>query len=122
MDIEFIEPSAPEFASLNLGAFLVPNPISTFYGRVKGFSMQGAGVDDGDLLIIDRSLDWKNGALAVCVLNGGFTLKFIKRENGSLFLVSANPEFPPIKVNEDEDNFNVFGVVSYVIKPQYFNF
>lgn len=111
-----------DFVSLlDLNAELIKNPVSSYFGRVKGFSMVGAGVDDGDIVIIDKSLEYKEGALAVCFFNGGFTLKFVERIGNSLFLVSANPDYDPILVNEDEDSFNVFGVVSYIIKPQYFH-
>jgi DNA polymerase V len=100
---------------MDLNWELVKNPDSTFYGRVKGVSMRDAGVDDGDLLIIDKSLDYRTGAMAVCCINGGFTLKFIRRDKDGLYLVPANPDYQPIKVNE-EDEFTVWGIVAYIIK------
>lgn len=117
MDIEFFLKDNVG-SPLDLHHLLVSNPASTFFGRVRGCSMTGAGVDDGDIVVIDKSLEYKDGALAVCILDGGFTLKYIRRDNDGLFLVSANPDFPPIPVCEDEDGFNVFGVVTYIIKPQ----
>jgi DNA polymerase V len=55
--------------------------------------MTGAGVDDGDIIMTDKSLEYKNGALAVCCINGGFVLKRIKRDRNKLWLISSNPEF-----------------------------
>lgn len=100
---------------LDLVQELIKNPVSTFYGRVKGTSMKDAGIDDNDLLIIDKSLEYKNNALAVCCLNGEFTLKRLKVENDALFLVPANEDYQPIRVNED-DYFTVWGIVTYIIK------
>lgn len=77
--------------------------------------MKDAGVDDGDLLIIDKSLEYRNNALAVYCFNGEFTLKRIKMESGALFLVLANEEFSPIEVKKDY-YFTVWGIVTYIIK------
>ncbi|NLY75861.1 MAG: translesion error-prone DNA polymerase V autoproteolytic subunit [Firmicutes bacterium] len=105
-------------AMLDLNQLLIKNPSATFYGRVKGASMRDAGVDDGDLLVIDKSLAYRNNALAVCFLNGEFTLKRIKREGDTLFLMPANPDYQPIVVKEDAD-FAVWGIVTYIIKKVY---
>ena len=105
-------------AMLDLNELLIKNPSATFYGRVKGTSMQDAGVDDGDLLVIDKSLAYRNNALAVCFLNGEFTLKRIKIEGDTLLLMPANPDFQPIVVKEDAD-FAVWGIVTYIIKKAY---
>jgi DNA polymerase V len=91
MDIEI----STEFPSLDLNKILIKNPISTFYGRVKGVSMKDAGIDDGDLLVIDKSLEYRNNAFAVCCLNGEFTLKRIKVKDKRLFLVPANSDLNP---------------------------
>ena len=80
--------------------------------------MKDAGVDDGDLLVIDKSLTYRNNALAVCFLNGEFTLKRIKKEGDTLLLMPANPDFQPILVKEDAD-FAVWGIVTYIIKKAY---
>ena len=105
-------------AMLDLNQLLIKNPSATFYGRVKGTSMKDAGVDDGDLLVIDKSLTYRNNALAVCFLNGEFTLKRIKKEGDTLLLMPANPDFQPILVKEDAD-FAVWGIVTYIIKKAY---
>jgi DNA polymerase V len=105
-------------AMLDLNKELIKNPSSTFYGRVKGVSMKDAGVDNGDLLVIDKSLPYRNNALAVCFINGEFTLKRIKREEETLLLMPANRDYQPIVVKEDAD-FTVWGIVAYIIKRAY---
>ncbi len=100
---------------LDLNKELIKNPISTFYGRVKGVSMKDAGVDNRDLLVIDKSLSYRNNSLAVCCINNEFTLKRIKVEGDTILLVPANKDYQPIVVKED-DNFTVWGIVTYIIK------
>jgi DNA polymerase V len=100
---------------IDLNKELIANPSSTFYGRVKGFSMQDAGVEDGDILVIDKSLEPADGDMAVCFIDGEFTLKYIKIEKDALYLIPANPAFQPIKVSDD-NNFCIWGVVTYSIK------
>jgi DNA polymerase V len=80
--------------------------------------MKDAGVDDGDLLVIDKSLEYQNGALAVCYINGEFTLKYIKKEKDGLYLVPANSDYQPIRVKED-DEFTIWGIVAYFVKKTY---
>ena len=103
---------------LDLNQALIKNPSSTFYGRVKGVSMKDAGVDNGDLLVIDKSLSYRNNALAVCYIDGEFTLKRIKVEGNTLLLMPANKDYEPILVKEDA-NFILWGIVTYVIKKVY---
>lgn len=109
---DYLEPT------LDLNQALIKNPSSTFYGRVKGCSMKDAGVDDGDLLVIDKSLKYQSGALAVCYINGEFTLKRIKIQNKTVMLMPANPDYQPILIKE-EDEFTVWGIVTYIIKKAY---
>ena len=101
--------------SLDLNKELIKHPSATFYGRVKGTSMIDAGIDNGDILVIDKSLDYHNGMTAVCFLDGEFTVKKLKIEGNKVFLMPANDEFKPIEITEDND-FIVWGVVTYVIK------
>jgi DNA polymerase V len=103
---------------LDLNQALIKNPSSTFYGRVKGVSMKDAGVDNGDLLVIDKSLSYRNNAMAVCFINGEFTLKRIKVEGDTLLLMPANKDYDPIVVKGDAD-FSVWGIVTYIIKKAY---
>ncbi len=100
--------------SIDLNQELVKHPSSTFYGRVKGDSMIDAGVHDGDVLIIDKSLEPKDGDMAVCFIDGEFTIKYIKIEEKVIWLVPANKNFHPIKVTED-NNFLIWGIVTYCI-------
>ncbi len=100
---------------IDLNKELITNPSSTFYGRVKGSSMQDAGIQDGDILVIDKSLVPQDGDTAVCFIDGEFTLKYIKIEPDAVYLVPANSKFKPIKVTA-ENNFCIWGVVTYSIK------
>ncbi|HPT32125.1 MAG TPA: translesion error-prone DNA polymerase V autoproteolytic subunit [Prolixibacteraceae bacterium] len=102
-------------AGIDLNIELIRNPDATFFGRVKGYSMKDAGISDGDVLVIDKSLEPKNGSIAVCFLDGEFTVKRILKEKEALFLLPANNEFKPIRISEEND-FLVWGIVTYVIK------
>jgi DNA polymerase V len=101
--------------SIDLNQELIKNPTATFYGRVKGDSMRDLGIDDGDLLIIDRSIEPTTGRIAVCFIDGEFTVKTIKIENDYIWLIPANENYKPIKVTEDNE-FVVWGIVIHVIK------
>jgi len=99
---------------LDLNRALIRHPNATFYGRVKGSSMIDAGMEDGDILVIDKSLEPKDGDIAVCFLDGEFTVKRISKADDGLYLVPANKEFKPIRISE-ESEFLVWGIVTYVI-------
>lgn len=101
--------------TIDLNRELVRNPSSTFYARVKGDSMQDAGIGNGDLLIIDKSLEPANGKVAVCYIDGDFTVKRIRLDADCCWLVPANNDFNPIKVTEEND-FIIWGIVIHVIK------
>lgn len=103
--------------AIDLNKELVRHPASTFYGRVRGDSMQDAGVYDGDILIIDKSLEPRNGDMAVCFVDGEFTIKYIKIEKDIVWLIPANDCYSPIKITEDND-FLIWGIVTYSIKKQ----
>ena len=100
---------------LDLNRYVIKNQASTFYARITGDSMVGVGIQDGDIVVIDKSLEPANDQIAVCFIDGEFTLKRIHLENGRLFLMPHNPAFPPIEITE-ENNFQVWGIVTYVIK------
>ena len=100
---------------ISLDRELIRNKESTFYARVTGDSMIGAGLEDGDLLVIDRSLNPENGKIAVCLIDGGFTIKRIKKEKNKLFLVPENKKYKPIELKE-ENELIIWGIVEYVIK------
>lgn len=101
--------------SIDLNREIVSHPASTFYGRVSGESMIGDGIDPDDIIVIDRSLEPMDGDLAVCCLEGEFTLKRIKLEADSVWLIPANEAFDPILVTP-ECRFEIWGVVTYTIK------
>jgi len=102
--------------SLDLIRLLGLNKESVFIVRVKGDSMVGSGVDDGDMVIVDRSItDFDGHTLCVCSLNGEFTLKYLRRHEGRYVLVPANPDYPEIPV-EDSDRLDIWGVVTLIMK------
>ena len=77
--------------------------------------MIGAGIDDGDILVIDRSIEPTDNKIAVCFIDGDFTIKRIKIEEDCVYLQPENPKFQPIKVTEDNDLI-IWGIVTYVVK------
>ncbi len=101
--------------AIDISKELVKNPSSTFYGKVKGFSMKETGIEDGDIMVVDKSLEPISGDIAVCFIDGEFTLKQILIRKKEILLMPANPEFEPIRVTEDND-FLIWGIVTYSIK------
>lgn len=101
--------------AIDLNKELVKHPAATFYGRVVGDSMIDAGVEEGDILVIDRALDAQDGDMAVCFVDGEFTLKYLRFHDDGLTLVPANDRYPSIEISEGSD-FIMWGVVTYVIK------
>ncbi|MBO5787040.1 MAG: translesion error-prone DNA polymerase V autoproteolytic subunit [Bacteroidaceae bacterium] len=101
--------------SLDLNKELIKNPASTFYARVSGLSMIDEGINDGDLLVIDKSIEPFDGCLAVCYIDREFTLKRFEKHKDHGLLVPANKEFKPIKVTAD-NSFCIWGIVTYIIK------
>ena len=100
---------------IDLNSAYMRNKDATFFGRVKGDSMEGAGLSDGDLLIIDKSLEPRNGKIAVCFIDGEFTVKRIRIEKDIIWLVAENRKYQPIKVTKDNEVL-IWGVVTNVIK------
>lgn len=101
-------------SAIDLNKELVRHPATTFYGRVNGDSMVDAQVFDGDILVIDKSIEPQNKDMAVCFIDGEFTLKFIEIKEEVVYLIPANKEYKPIKVTLDHD-LQIWGVVTYVI-------
>ncbi|MGC6432404.1 MAG: LexA family protein [Jejuia sp.] len=99
----------------SLDEVLVKNKSTTFFAKVSGQSMIGAGLDDNDLLVIDRSLTPEHNNIAVCFLDGEFTVKRLKVKSDGIWLWPENPLFDPIKITS-ENNFIVWGIVTNVIK------
>jgi DNA polymerase V len=100
---------------ISLDRELVKNKEATFYARISGDSMTGAGLDDGDLLVIDRSKNLENGKIAVCLINGEFTVKRIKKEKEKIYLIPENKKYKTIEIKE-ENELIIWGIVEYVIK------
>ena len=112
----FPSPAQGEYAdSIDLNRALITNPAATFCARVIGNSMVDAGINEGDLLIIDRSITPHDGNIAVCFIDGDFTVKRLSVREDGVFLTPANASFPEIQVTEDS-SFQVWGVVSHIIK------
>lgn len=101
--------------SIDLNKELSTNPLATFYIKVEGNSMMDAGINDKDVLVVDRSLYPQNNKIAICFIDGEFTVKRIQSENNCLYLIAENPNYSPIKVTE-ENQFVIWGIVTYVIK------
>ena len=100
---------------ISLDEELITNKEATFFAKVNGQSMIGAGLDDNDLLVIDRSLEPENNKIAICFLDGEFTVKRLKVKNGEVWLQPENPNYPIIKITEEND-FVIWGIVTSVIK------
>ncbi|MBW7865064.1 MAG: translesion error-prone DNA polymerase V autoproteolytic subunit [Candidatus Hydrogenedentes bacterium] len=100
--------------SLDLNELMVKRPEATFFVRVKGDSMAGADIRSGDILVVDRSLDARDGHVVVAVLDGEFTVKRLRCRGGRVLLEPENNAYRPIEVGPDQD-FQVWGVVTYAI-------
>ena len=101
--------------SIDLNAEIIKDRDATFFGRVEGDSMTGAGIEHGDLLVINKGLEPRNGKIAVCFIDGEFTVKRIKIEKDVIWLVAENQKYQPIKVTSEND-FLIWGIVTNVIK------
>ena len=103
--------------AINLGKILVRDNETTFYARVEGNSMCEAGICDGDLVVIDKSIEASEGDIVAAFIDGEFTLKrfHVDTNEGCAWLMPANADFKPIKVTE-ENNFMVWGVMTFCIR------
>ena len=101
--------------AIDLNHELIKHPSSTYFGKVRGNSMKDLGIHDGDLLVIDNSLEPATGKVAVCYIDGEFTVKSLKIEKDSIWLLPANSSYKPILATKDND-FMIWGIVTNVIK------
>ena len=104
--------------SLDFNRDLIKHPESTFYGRVIGDSMIDAGINDGDIAVIDKSREPHNGSIVVAYINNEFTIKYLDtthKEEGFIELRPANAKYKPIRIDEGDD-FEVWGVVIWTIR------
>ncbi len=100
--------------ALDLNKHLVSHPAATFFVRVSGDSMVGAGIHDGDILIVDRALEAAHGRIVVAVLNSECLVKRLRKSGGHVFLDAENADYKTIRVTDHHD-FSIWGVVTYVI-------
>lgn len=105
----------PKFSKMDLNDFLIKNPDNTFLIRVQGNSMVGAGINTGDILVVDKSRDESSGCIVVAAINGELLVKRIYISDEGTELRSENPEYKPIKVHQS-DEFIIWGVVTSIIK------
>jgi DNA polymerase V len=100
--------------SLDIARYLVKRPKTTFFMRAEGDSMIGAGINDGDLLVIDRAESARDKSVVVARVNDEFCVKQLRIIGGKCWLYPANPEYQPIEITEGDDA-EVWGVVTYAI-------
>ncbi|MBI59598.1 peptidase S24 [bacterium] len=98
---------------LNINDFIIKNPISTYYVKVSGDSMIGAGIFSGDILVVDRSIKATNNRIVVAMVDGDFTVKRLRYHKQKLYLVSENSQFLPIEVTDRD--LMIWGVVTFSI-------
>ncbi|KDN56629.1 LexA family protein [Flavobacterium seoulense] len=101
--------------NIDLNKELSENPLATFYIKVKGNSMIDAGIENEDVLIVDRSIEPQDNKIAICFIDGEFTVKRIKLQKDCLYLMPENSNYTPTKVTE-ENELIIWGIVTYVIK------
>jgi DNA polymerase V len=101
--------------TLDLNELVISNPTATFYVRVAGDSMKDACIEEGDILVVDRSLHAAPNAIVIALLTGAFTVKRLDLPGKHVFLLPANRLYKPLKVSEHLE-FQVWGVVTYCIR------
>jgi DNA polymerase V len=99
---------------LNLNDHLVQNPSATFCVKAIGESMKDAGIQSGDIMIVDKSLEPSNRSIVLAVIDGEFTVKRVNMNENELYLMPENNSFSPIKITKEMD-FQVWGIVTYII-------
>ena len=102
--------------ALDLNTYLVRNPAATFMVRVSGDSMSGAGIHDGDILVVDRSEEPVPGRIVVAVLDGELTVKRLEILDGRLRLLARNPDYPPIEITPEVDDFAIEGLLIGLVR------
>lgn len=100
--------------AIDLNRTLIQDKEATFYGRVRGNSMEDANIREGDVLVIDRSLQPQNNSIVLCVLHGEFAVRRLIKRNGSITLYPASLKYQPTPITPEMD-FSVWGVVTYII-------
>ena len=101
-------------ASIDLNQQFVRNPVATFFVRVQGHSMVGAGIHNNDMLVVDRSIEAQNGSIVVAAVDGELTVKRLHITDDCVILMPENPEYSPIEINNLME-LHIWGVVAHVI-------
>jgi DNA polymerase V len=96
---------------LDLNELLIQNPSATFFVRVNGDSMTGAGINHDDILIVDRSLEPVSGKIVIAIVEGEFTVKRLFKDGDTCKLLAENPAYPPLEISE-ESSCEIWGVVT----------
>lgn len=106
--------------AIDLNRDIIKHKESTFYARVSGDSMKDAGIGDGDIVVVDKALDAKDGDFVVAFIDGDFTIKQFKMDKSGEFgwLVPYNSDYSPIRVTVDND-FQIWGVITFTIKKMH---
>lgn len=104
-----------EVNRLDIAQILIQHPQSTYFWRARGISMRDKGIDDGDLLVVDRALRPQHGHIVVASVDGEFTVKELFQRSGRMRLKAANPTFPDI-IPKDGQTIEIWGVVTSGIK------
>jgi DNA polymerase V len=102
---------------LDVRDLLIPHPTTTYFARVSGYSMRGVCIGDGDIIVIDRAITATNNSIIVAVLGETFTIKRLLRTKKRTLLIAENAGYTPIDVT-GRDDFEIWGVVTFVIHPQ----
>ena len=100
--------------NIDLNEHLIKNPFSTFFLRVKGDSMINSGIQNHDLIIVDKSLIAMPGNIVIAMIDGEFTVKRLEKKNGELYLKAENRNYPNFNF-EDHNDIQIWGVVTYSI-------
>ena len=100
--------------TLDLHRYAVRNSVATFFLRASGDSMIGAGIHDGDILVVDRSLSPVSGKVVIAVIDGELTVKRLRKRGGRLFLIPENPQYEPTDITYHE-NTVIWGVVTFAL-------
>jgi DNA polymerase V len=100
---------------LDLNEYLIKNPAATYLVKASGDSMKGVGIHDGDVLVVDKSIEATDGKIVIAIVYGEFTVKTLRMHCGKAFLVPANADYPVIQVSPEMD-CAIWGVVTSVIR------
>lgn len=103
-------------STLNLNELCVSHPATTYYVKARGDSMSGAGINDGDILVVDRLPIPQSGDVIIAAIDGEFTVKRLRCDGSLVQLVPENPNYP-IRTLTEEEQTHFFGVVTWVVKP-----